>query len=235
MVPMAESPVEIVKLLSVALTWEKQKIVEAEFEKYTKATNYTIKAIYKRHLTNPQRTVDTLLDEITRKFVCKPIDSTETPNEKIEILHDKFGKRFEYSLIKEIIDAPEMSAEDIRNQFAIDFSNQYVHDIVKTARVEIGEHRGMAKTIRSMRDEIPYFKPGRMILSGLLVGISEKACDLLTTSGKRVPIPYDKRSRNRVTDRLLEIKDKKGKSRKYGRVRFSWNREGYVDIDIKLK
>ncbi len=232
---MAESPVEIIKLLSVALTWEKQKIVEAEFDKYTEATNYTIKAIYKRHLTNAQRTVDTLLDEITRRFVCPPIDPTETPNEKIEVLHDRFGKLFEYNVVKEIVNAPEMNAEGTRNQFSIDYSNQYVQDVVKTARVEIGEHRKMAKNIRSMRDKSPYFKPGRMILSGLLVGISEKACDLLTTSGNRVPIPYDKRSRNRVIDKLLEIKDKKDKSRKYGRIRFSWNREGYVDIDIKLK
>ena len=137
-------------------------------------------------------------------------------------------------IVSKIIEDPTLEPNQARHAFAMKYRDQFVRDIVKTARVEIGRHRELEKTIRSMRGEIPHFKPGKMMVSGFLVNLDEKGINLLTSSGKVLPLPFDKRSRNREVERLGKIKDEKKKKRKYGRIRFTWNKEGYANIDIRL-
>ncbi len=179
------SDVEILKLLSVTLTREKQDVLEEEIQKYGAATNWTIRQILKQHLTGPTKTVETLQNTF----------------------FEKYDKRI-----------------------------QYMEDVVKTARVEISNHRKMTKTVRSMRDKPPFFKPGRLILSQPIIRLSEKAVTLSTSDDGRLAIPFDKRSRNRLAERIALIlrNEKPGEiNRRYGRIRITWNREGFADIDIR--
>ncbi|MHA1934869.1 MAG: hypothetical protein ACW97A_06270 [Candidatus Thorarchaeota archaeon] len=178
---MSEEDLDILKLSSVPLTREKQIVVEAEFEKYAAATNFTIKAILQRKLTSHTRAVEVLLDDFIEKF---------------------------------------------------DQRENYRKDVVKTARVEIGRHKRQAQTIRSMREKTPFFKSGRMIFSIPIIGLGEKAIVLAGSDGTSIPIPLDKRSRNKEADILNELR--KG-TRGFGRIRLTWNREGYLDIDIRVE
>lgn len=234
MVLMAESPVEIIKLLSVALTREKQNIIKVEFDKYASATNYVIKVVYKKHISNTSKTIELVQDEITEEFLCKSSETTISSDREIEEVLTDFGKQFSSDIVSKIITDPSLKPNQARNAFALKYRDQFVRDVVKTARVEIGRHRELKKTIRSMRGKIPHFKPGKMILSGFLVNLDERGLDLLTTNGKVLPLPFDKRSRNREVERLVRIKDIEKGKRKYGRIRFTWNKEGYTNIDIRL-
>jgi hypothetical protein len=184
---MAKAEPEILKLFSVALTREKQTILEGEIERYANATNWVIKEILKRKLFKHEMIVETL--------------------------KEPFGTRF-------------------------DKRKQYLDDIVMTARVEIGQHRKLAKTIISMRDKTPFFKPGRMILSQPLIAMEEKTLLLMLPDRTRLPIPFDKRSRNRSIEeiRMMVRGAKEGEiNERFGRVRLTYNKEGYVDIDIRAK
>lgn len=177
--------VEILKLLSVTLTRDKQILLEEELQKYGAATNWTIKQILKKGLSTRTKTFDTLQDDFTAKF---------------------------------------------------DKRRRYLEDVVKTASVEITQHRKLAKTVRSMRDKTPFFKPGRLILSQPIVRLDEKAVTLALTDGSLLPIPFDKRSRNRLADKIATILRgvKEGDINKnYGRIRITWNKEGFADIDIR--
>ncbi|MGY5862065.1 MAG: hypothetical protein RTU09_06790 [Candidatus Thorarchaeota archaeon] len=140
-------------------------------------------------------------------------------------------------VIKEILSRQISSApkgvEALREEFKerYDTRSQYLEDAVKTARVVIGQHFRMEKTIRSMRGKTPYFKPGRIIFSKPIVDVGEKALLLQSSESEEIAIPYDKHSRNRVALTLHKIaKD----DRQYGRVRITYLREGYVEIDIRV-
>ena len=185
MVPM--STVEILKLLSVTLTRDKQDVLMEELQRYGKAANWTIKQVLKQHLTSPTKAV--------------------------EVLRDPFVEQF-------------------------DKREQYFQDVLKTARVEISNHRKMAKTVRSMRDKTPFFRPERMILSQPLIKLSEKAVTISIRDGSRLAVPFDKRSRNRLIEKIQSVLrgEKPGETnRKYGRIRITWNKEGFADIDIRTK
>ena len=133
----------------------------------------------------------------------------------------------------------------IREDFSKQFDNRetYLNDVVRSAAAEIARHRKLAVTIRSMRDKDPYFKKGRIIFSQPLVEISEKALILTLVDRTRVPIPYDKFSRNQNAEKIVEIlkgnpvkADEQGKmptNKRYGRIRLTWNNEGFVNIDIR--
>jgi hypothetical protein len=87
-----------------------------------------------------------------------------------------------------------------------------------------------------MRDKTPFFRPGRMILSQPIVKLSEKAVTLSIPNGGKLAIPFDKRSRNRLIDKIRSILrgEKPDEiNRKYGRVRITWNKEGFADIDVQ--
>ncbi|MHA1902798.1 MAG: hypothetical protein ACXADL_09715 [Candidatus Thorarchaeota archaeon] len=178
---MSEEDVDILRLSSVPLTREKQYVVEAEFDKYAKATNFVIKEILQKSLASHTKTV--------------------------EILSDDFKERF-------------------------DQRETYTKDVIKTARVVIGRHKRLAQTIRSMREKTPYFKSGRMIFSAPIINLGDKAVILAGSDGTSIPIPLDKRSRNKEAEILNELR--KG-IRGFGRIRLTWNREGYLDIDIRVE
>jgi hypothetical protein len=87
-----------------------------------------------------------------------------------------------------------------------------------------------------MRDKTPFFKPGRLILSQPIARLDEKAVTLTLADNSLLPIPFDKRSRNRLSEKLVEILrgSKEGEiNKKYGRIRITWNKEGFADIDIR--
>jgi hypothetical protein len=129
--------------------------------------------------------------------------------------------------------AAEVLQEDFSERY--DKRRVYLEDVVRTAGAEITRHRKLAKTIRSMRDKTPFFKPSRLILSQPILKLDEKAVTLTLADGSLLPIPFDKRSRNRLADKITRIlrESKEGVvNRKYGRIRISWNKEGFADIDI---
>jgi len=177
--------VEILKLLSVTLTRDKQILLEEELQRYGAATNWTIKQILKQRLSSRTKTLEFLQDNFVSKY---------------------------------------------------DKRREYLEDVVKTASVEITKHRKLAKTVRSTRDKTPFFKPGRLILSQPIIRLDEKAVTLTLTDGSLLPIPFDKRSRNRLADKISAILrgTREGAINKnYGRVRITWNKEGFADIDIR--
>lgn len=177
--------VEILKLLSVTLTRDKQDVLAEEMQKYSTATNWVIKQILKRNLTSPSKTIETLQDTFL----------------------ERFDKRV-----------------------------QYMQDVVRSAGAEITRHRKLANTIRSMRDKIPFFKPGRLILSQPIVKLDRRAVMLTVSNGSVLALPFDKRSRNRLADKIESVlKHEKPAeiNRRYGRIRITWNKEGFADIDIR--
>jgi hypothetical protein len=112
-----------------------------------------------------------------------------------------------------------------------DSRDQFIHDVVKTARVVIGRHRRLSHTIRSMRSKTPFFKPGRMIFSHPIVSVDEVALILQTKSGDKLPIPLDKHSRNQSAQ-ILRYLSKNPEI--YGRIRLTWDDIGsYVKIAIR--
>lgn len=226
MISLSDSPVHIVKLQSVILTREKQLAVENDFRVYADATNYCIKSILRRALSTQNRAVDVLYDEISKGFVFKRKSESSDPSPLA------FGQRFRYDLIAEFVNQPALKPEEARLEFSHRFAHQYTTDIVKTARVVISRHRKLARTLVSLRDKSPFFRPGTMILSGILVDVSERAIDILTLSGERVSIPFDKRSRNRETSVLQDIASERTK---YERTRLILNKEGFLDIALRLQ
>ncbi len=177
--------IEILKLLSVPLTRDKQYLLEEELQRYGAATNWVIKQILKQSLPSRRRV--------------------------IEVLENEFSSRF-------------------------DKRHQYLEDVVITASAEVVQHRKLAKTVRSMRDKTPYFRPSRIIFSQPIIRLDEKAITLSLSDGNQLPIPFDKRSRNRLADKISSILRgaKEGEvNRNYGRIRITWNKEGFADIDIR--
>ena len=177
---------EVLKLLSVTLTRDKQILLEEELQRYGAATNWAIKQILKEGLSSRSKT--------------------------FEALQEEFANRY-------------------------DKRRQYLEDVVRTASVEISQHRKLARTVRSMRDKAPFFKPGRLIFSQPIVRLSEKAITLTLTNRDLLHIPFDKRSRNRLADKLGAILrgSKEGEiNKKYDRIRITWNKEGFADIDIRV-
>ncbi len=224
-------PARIVRLQTVALTREKQTLIEREIDTYCQATNFAIKNIMRRRIAGAGRAVQLLRDEIARHFILRSVATGQEGVSDAE-LRDRLAERLDLDIIKkrmhERFDSPEMW----RREFALRYELQYVKDVVKTARVEIGRHRRLAKTIRSIRDRPPHFKRGRMIVSGVIVEVSQRALLPLLTDGTVLPLVFDRRSRSRARG-VLERIDRG--EQPYGRVRLTWNRAGYVDIDIRLE
>ena len=129
------------------------------------------------------------------------------PTRTIQVLQDEFSERF-------------------------DSREQYLIDVVRTAGSEVKAHQRLARTIRSMRDKTPHFKSGRIILSKPIITVGKMAVVLRSKDGSEIPVPFDKRSRNRVLDKLEQLAQDKSK---YGRIRLTWREAGYVDIDIRAR
>lgn len=236
---MSGQPVDIINLETVALTKEKQAILLDEFERYVRATNSTIKMILKKRMTSPTKTIELLHTPLTNKYI---LDDIAEENSEVRYRRQllQFAKRFDYSTVTNVVSKDIGSPEAFYMKFASMYLEQYVSDIVKTARVEIGKHRKMAKIVRSMRDKTPYFKKGRMILSGILVWIDDRSAKVLTSTGTLLPLPFDKRTRNRESVRLEQIRDSESEDSRlikgaYDRVRITWNDEGYLNVDIRVQ
>ena len=149
------------------------------------------------------------------------------------------------ALLKNRLKKQAQILDAIGDDFSKLFDNRttYLNDVMRSATAEIARHRKLAVTIRSMRDKTPFFKKGRAVFSQPLVEISDKALILTLADRTRVPIPYDKFSRNQNAEKLAEILkgnpvkvDAQGKmptNKRYGRVRLTWNPEGFVNIDIR--
>ncbi|MHA2359643.1 MAG: hypothetical protein ACXAB5_05185, partial [Candidatus Thorarchaeota archaeon] len=100
----------------------------------------------------------------------------------------------------------------------------------------ISTHRNKSKIIRSMRDKTPFFKPNRIILSQPVIKLSKRAVTLSIADGSVLAIPFDKRSRNRLVEKIEAIlkNEKPGViNRNYGRIRITWNKEGFADVDVR--
>jgi hypothetical protein len=125
--------------------------------------------------------------------------------------------------------------QDAEDRPSPQYVQQYIVDVAKTARVEIGRHKKLARTVRSMRDKIPVFKRDRLIASYPIIRVQQKTLLLIPPNGKEIPIPFDKHSRNQVSEELstIERRQKKGESG-CERVRLTKNKAGYVKIDIRL-
>jgi hypothetical protein len=141
-------------------------------------------------------------------------------------------------ILKRHLSSRMKTMEVLQDEFAdkYDKRRRYLEDVVKTASVEITEHRKLAETIRSMRDKTPFFKPGRLILSQPIVRLDEKAVTLTLADNSLLPIPFDKRSKNRFVVIIADILrgSKEGTiNKKYSRIRITWNKEGFADIAIR--
>jgi hypothetical protein len=70
---MPEGKVEILKLLSVTLTRDKQTLLLEEFKRYTAATNWVIKMVLKNHLRGLVRTREVIENEFTKEYDSRPV------------------------------------------------------------------------------------------------------------------------------------------------------------------
>ena len=150
-------------------------------------------------------------------------------------------------ILKKHLTKQTQMIESIQEEFSDKFDSRstYLTDVIRTATSEITRHRKLAVTVRSMRDKTPYFKKGRVIFSQPIVKVNEKAVFLTLPDKTRLPIPYDKFSRNKNVETLVAIlKGEIGKvgttgavpkNTRYSRVRLTWNNEGFVNIDIRAR
>jgi hypothetical protein len=70
---MFEGRVEILRLLSVTLTREKQLVLQEEFRRYAAASNWIIKAILKSHLRGHARIRESLEEQFVAEFDKRPV------------------------------------------------------------------------------------------------------------------------------------------------------------------
>ncbi len=234
---MSEKQVEIVKLLSVPLSRTKQLTLEHDFNVYADATNFAIKTIYKEGIGNKSKAERFLHDRIVTGFLVRKVGGQEKDSLQ------SFGRRFEDRLVARYFPEQHLGrtghgtiekirvSEGTRIEFVHLYANQFVKDVIRSAAAEISRHRQLSKMLVSIRGKIPHFKHGTIILSGMLVDVFEKAVEVLTLSGEKVPIPFDKRSRNSERETLQAIVTGK---RKYGRVRLIMHKEGFLNIDLRV-
>ncbi|MFW9800161.1 MAG: hypothetical protein ACFFD9_06985 [Candidatus Thorarchaeota archaeon] len=162
---------------------------------------------------------------------------TREKQDKINIEFERYASAANF-VIKTILRNHAPSGKKILDKVQDEFANrfdkreQYLKDVVKTAWSEVQRHRRMAEMVRSMRDKVPVFREGRIIFSKPIVKIQEQVLTLETVEREKIPIPFDKPSRNRAAAQLRALADG---SREYQRVRLTWNKEGYMDIDIRIK
>lgn len=133
----------------------------------------------------------------------------------------------------------------IRDDFYEQFDRrpEYLDDVVRSACAEIARHRKRALTVRSMREKTPFFKQGRAIFSQPIVNLSDKALILTLADRTRIPIPYDKFSRNHNAEKIsailkgepakVDVEGKMPPNKRYGRIRLTWNNQGFLNMAIR--
>jgi len=70
---MPEEKIEILKLLSVTLTRDKQSVLKEEFKRYTSATNWVIKAILKNRLSGHSKTKEAIEELFVAEHDSRPV------------------------------------------------------------------------------------------------------------------------------------------------------------------
>ncbi|MHA2379072.1 MAG: hypothetical protein ACXADO_01065 [Candidatus Thorarchaeota archaeon] len=160
---------------------------------------------------------------------------TREKQDKIDAEFERYASAANFvikAILNEHIHSGRKALEHVQEEFVTRFDKreQYLRDVVKTALVKVRRHRRMAEMVRSMRNKAPVFKEGRMIFSQPIVKVQEKGLTLETSSRERIPVPFDKPSRNRVAPQLRALATG---LKKQGRVRLTWNKEGYMTIDIR--
>ncbi len=167
------------------------------------------------------------------------LDSVVLSREKQQALRRELQRYAEATdfviraILQRHITSAAKTIEAVREEFEKKFDRrpEYLADVVKTARVTIGEHRKMARVLISARKKRPRFKEGRLILSPPLVRVTERALLVALENGDYMPIPFDKRSRNKNLDILSDLAAGR---RQHDRVRITWRSEGFVEIDIRV-
>ncbi len=162
---------------------------------------------------------------------------TREKQDKIDIEFGRYVSATNFVIkviLRNHVSSGKRTLDKVQDEFVdrFDKREQYLRDVVKTAWTEVQRHRRMAEMVRSMRNKVPVFREGRMIFSKPIVKIQEQGLTLETSNREKVPIPFDKPSRNRAAVQLRALVSG---SRKYERVRLTWNKEGYMDIDIRIK
>jgi hypothetical protein len=162
---------------------------------------------------------------------------TQTKQDQLKEEFDKYTEATNFVLteiLKQHLTSESQAIDELRDEFTAKFDSRvaYLEDVVKTARVKIGEHRAMARSMRSLRNKTPYFEEGKMIFSEPIIKVKPSATILFTADDEEIPVPYDKRTRNRNKDILTEIASGK---RDHGRVRLTWKKAGYVGVDIRVE
>ncbi|UCH05860.1 MAG: hypothetical protein JSW05_06760 [Candidatus Thorarchaeota archaeon] len=161
---------------------------------------------------------------------------TRDKQDKIEPEFQRYASATNYVInviLKEHFSSGSKTLEYIREEFSKRFDKRehYLRDVVKTAWVEVSRHRRLAEMVRSMRNKPPVFREWRVVFSRPIVNVQEKGLNLETRDRERISIPFDKPSRNRVANQLRELATGQ---KKQGRVRLTWNKEGYMNIDIRM-
>lgn len=228
---MSEQKMHVIDLLSVPLTRDKQSVLLPQFQIYAALTNYAIKLMIQKQITSPSKALETLREGFERKFIALTVSSDSREVQSLENARGIFESRFNPHFIERYREL-HVTRPDEQDTGPVDwFLTQYLKDVIRSASTEIAHHRRLAATVRTLREKTPFFKPGRMILSAPTVSITETSCIVLAADGEEIPVPFDKRSKNREAVTLAALA---AGQRKYGRVRLKWHREGYLDIDIRI-
>ncbi|MFO7837861.1 MAG: hypothetical protein R6V83_14550 [Candidatus Thorarchaeota archaeon] len=162
---------------------------------------------------------------------------TQTKQDRIKEEFDKYTSATNYVLteiLEQHLTSASQAVDALREEFTSRFDPRvaYLEDVVRTARVKIGQHRAMARSMRSLRNKTPYFEEDKMIFSKPIIKVKPSATILFTADDEEIAIPYDKRTRNRNMDILTELASGK---RDHGRVRLTWKKAGYVGVDIRVE
>ncbi len=175
-------------------------------------------------------------DTETEVVELSTVPLTRQKQDIVDAELEKYAGATNY-LIVAIFGEPPRNQEEIleglRNKFygKFDVRPEYFQDVLTSARLEIRRHKAQAKYLRNLRDKVPSFEEGELRFSTPIVEVGKKAI-IIKTSEEEVPLPFDKYSRNKNAQVLEEIRTGK---KKFERVRFKWNKEGYFDVDIRLE
>lgn len=229
---MPEQPAGVVSLLSVPLTREKQSKLLSELQTYASAVNHIIKTIIDRQIAPNTRALEALRGDFeTKLFRLTTFEPDATGEVVPEDARRKFASRFKQDLAGKYIGQGIRAQGQTNSTFAEWYVRRYFDDVLRGALGEITRHRKLARTVRSLRNKAPHFKSGRMILSPPIAALGESGCTILGTMGEEIPIPFDKRSRSQESTLLHSIA---GGGQQYKRIRMTWRKEGYVEVDVRL-
>jgi hypothetical protein len=124
--------------------------------------------------------------------------------------------------------------EAIEEEFLMRFDDrtEYMKDVVRTAAATIVRHRKMTRVIPARRDRAPYFRSGSIVLSPPLIAVNETGLVLMYSKSESMPVPFDKRSRNKEATLLQDIVHRRTS---LGRTRLIWHKEGFLEFTFRVR